>query len=278
MTAKTPQQLFDLTGKVAVITGGSGFLGQRHAETIAAAGGTPVIIDIESSRSYAQTMKLQETYGVPASALVADIADETQVEELLRQILAAHGRIDILVNNAANNPKVEDPAALGWSRFENFPLGQWDADLRVGLTGTFICCKVFGSHMVRQGGGSIINIASIYGVIAPDQRLYRIEGLAAEDQPTKPVSYTVVKSAILGLTMYLSVYWAPRMVRVNSISPGGIYNGQLESDVKRLSDVVPLGRMAEADELSGALLYLSSSASSYVTGLNLLVDGGRSCW
>ena len=154
----------------------------------------------------------------------------------------------------------------------------WQQDIAVGLTGAFLCCQSLGVEMAKAGQGSIINVASDLALIGPDQRLYRRQGLAEEQQPVKAVTYSVVKTALIGLTRYLATYWAPRNVRVNAISPGGVYNGQDEAFVRRLAELIPLGRMANVDEYKGAILFLSSDASTYMTGANLVIDGGRTCW
>ena len=210
--------------------------------------------------------------------MMADITRPDSVHGLLEQILDKYGRIDILVNNAANNPKVEAPGETAWSHVENFPLAQWNADIAVGLTGTFLCCQVLGGEMARRGSGAIINLASYLGILAPEPRLYRKEGVPDDQQPVKPISYTAVKSAIFGLTRYLAAYWGERGVRVNALTPGGVFNGQDDEFVQKLSRRIPMGRMAEPDELEGAVIFLASDASSYVTGANVIVDGGRVCW
>lgn len=193
-------------------------------------------------------------------------------DELLRRF----GRIDILINNAANNPKVEGNSdGKQWSRLENFPVEVWNADIAVGLTGAFLCSRIFGQQMAKQCRGVIVNIASDLGVIAPDQRLYRKDGLPDDQQPVKPVTYSVVKTGLIGLTRYLSTYWADKGVRVNAISPGGVFAGQPEEFTRKLHELIPMGRMAKADEYEGAILFLCSDASSYMTGQNPIVDGGR---
>lgn len=219
-----------------------------------------------------------DRFKVPAAGMHADITRPHDVAGLLSEILERYGRVDILINNAAHNPKMEDSTDTGWARLENFPLEQWHEDLAVGLGGAFICSQVIGAEMARRGKGVILNIASDLAVIAPDQRLYREHGLPEAQQPVKPVTYSVVKTGLIGLTRYLATYWADAGVRVNAISPGGVHNGQPEGFVRRLAGLIPLGRMARVDEYQGAILFLCSDASSYMTGTNLVMDGGRSCW
>jgi NAD(P)-dependent dehydrogenase (short-subunit alcohol dehydrogenase family) len=272
------KNLFDLSGRLAVITGGTGLLGQQHAEAIAHAGGIPVLADIRVNGVDPLSQAWKDRFGDKALALQVDITDPDSVKKMLAHVLDKFGRIDILVNNAANNPKMEDRGEVEFSRLENFPLDQWDADLDVGLKGAFLCSQVIGSEMARRKRGVIVNVASDLAVIAPDQRLYRKPGLSENQQPVKPVTYSVVKTGLIGLTRYLATYWADVGVRVNAISPGGVYNGQADDFVARLSNLIPLGRMANASEYQAAILFLCSDASSYMTGNNLVVDGGRSCW
>jgi NAD(P)-dependent dehydrogenase (short-subunit alcohol dehydrogenase family) len=255
-SAKT---IFDLSERVAVITGGAGLLGQQHAEAIAAVGGIPVLLDLRFDKPELKPDRLKERFGPKAMAIVTDITKPASIQSVRDQILQVLGRIDILINNAANNPKMESSSSVNFSRLENFPLEQWDSDLSVGLTGAFLCAQVFGEVMARQTKGVIVNVASDLAVI-------------------KPVTYSVVKSALVGLTRYLATYWCEQGVRCNAISPGGVYNGQPEKFVQRLSQLIPLGRMARLDEYQGAIIFLCSDASSYMNGSNLVVDGGRSCW
>jgi NAD(P)-dependent dehydrogenase (short-subunit alcohol dehydrogenase family) len=272
------KNLFDLTGRVAVITGGTGLLGQQHAEAIARAGGIPIMADIRINEVNPQSQEWKERFGEKACAIQTDITDPKSVNDLLSAVLDRFGRVDILINNAANNPKMENKADVEFSRLEFFPPEQWDADLNVGLKGAFLCSQVIGSEMARRKQGVIVNVASDLAVIAPDQRLYRKPGLPEDKQPVKPVTYSVVKTGLIGLTRYLATYWADSGIRVNAISPGGVYNNQPDDFVERLSQLIPLGRMANANEYQAAILFLCSDASSYMTGTNLVVDGGRSCW
>ena len=275
-----PLARFRLDGRVAVITGGAGLLGLMHAEAVAEAGGRPVLADIDAARAVKAAASLAKRFKTQALGVGCDITDEASVRELLKTVLKRFGRVDILINNAANDPKVGPSSASGghWSRLETFSVSQWGKDLAVGLTGSFLCSRVLGAEMARRGRGVILNIASDLAVIAPDQRLYRRPGLAEHDQSVKPVSYSVVKSGLVGLTRYLATYWAERGVRVNALSPGGVRHEQDEAFVARLSALIPMGRMARRDEYKGAVQFLVSDASSYMTGTNIVMDGGRTVW
>ena len=270
-------ELFDLTGRVAIVTGGAGLLGYYHGAILAAAGAHVVLLDLAVANPQKRADQITHEYGPECLGLVADITSEASLQQARERIVAKFGRIDILINNAANNPKVEDLQGQTWSRLECYPLEVWDADIRVGLTGAFLCSRIFGAEMVKRKSGVIVNVASDLAVIAPDQRLYRVEGLPEEQQPVKPVTYSVVKTALLGLTRYLATYWTSSNIRVNAISPGGVFNGQPEVFLSKLNQLIPMGRMAQRDEYQGAILFLCSDASSYMTGTNLVVDGGRSC-
>jgi NAD(P)-dependent dehydrogenase (short-subunit alcohol dehydrogenase family) len=276
----TRGNLFSLEGRVAVITGGGGLLGAKHGEAIAEAGGSVVLADIRGADAEAAADRVAEATGGKCLGVAADVTDHESVQNLLAAVLGRFGRVDMLINNAANNPKIEtnETAAMHWSRFEQLPLSIWRSDIEVGLTGAFLCAQVIGSALAKKRSGVILNVASDLAVIAPDQRIYRQPGLPEEQQPAKPATYSVVKTGLIGLTRYLATYWADSGVRVNAISPGGVFNGQDEAFVARLSNLIPLGRMAHADEYKGAVLFLLSDASSYMTGANLIVDGGRTCW
>lgn len=263
---------FDLSGRVAIVTGGAGLLGRRHCEAIADAGGTPIILDRDTKRGE----EFAASLGKNAMFLSVDITNETELKQARDTILEKYKHVDILINNAANNPKVEE-GTQHLSRVEHFPMQQWDDDLNVGLRGAFLCSQIFGGEMYRNGSGVIVNISSDLGVIAPDQRLYHIDGVEEESQPVKPVTYSVVKTGLIGLTRYFATYYAPR-VRVNALSPGGIEALQPKAFLEKIATRIPLGRMAKETEYQGAILFLCSDASSYMTGQNLIVDGGRSCW
>ena len=271
------RSLFDLTGRVAIVTGGTGLLGYQHATILASAGAHVVLLDLPATDPHARAAALAAAHQRDCLGLAVDITDEVALEAARAGILERFGRIDILVNNAANNPKVEVASPeRPWSRLENFPLETWNADIAVGLTGAFLCARVFGQEMVARNHGVIVNVSSDLGVIAPDQRIYRQDGLGEQQQPVKPVTYSVVKTGLIGLTRYLATYWSAHNIRVNAISPGGVFAGQPDAFVSRLRALIPMNRMANVDEYHGAILFLCSDASSYMTGQNLVVDGGRS--
>ena len=265
---------FDLSDRVAVITGGTGLLGISHARAIHAAGGIPVLLDIKAPGKN----QLAEIAGCDVEVLPCDITSESQIRAALEVTLRQFGRVDILINNAANNPKVEEAAGFLDSRLENYDLGRWNADLAVGLTGAMLCSRVFGAEMAARGKGVILNIASDLALIAPDQRLYEIAGRSADQQPVKPVSYSVVKAGLVGLTRYLATYWVGNGVRANALCPGGVENGQDPDFIQRIADRIPLGRMARVDEYQGAIVFLCSDASSYMNGAVVSIDGGRTAW
>jgi len=270
---------FDLNGRVIVITGGAGLLGITYAEAIAGVGGIPVLADLNEESVHEKADILSKNFDVRALGIKVDITCKADIQDLRDKILEEFGRIDGLINNAANNPKVEeDKKNIEWSRFENFSIETWDKDLAVGLKGAFLCSQILGETMARQGKGVIINISSDLGLVAPDQRLYKQERLPDSRQPVKPVTYSVIKTGLIGLTRYLATYWADFGVRVNTLCPGGVEAGQPEEFKDRLHSRIPLGRMAEKDEYQGAILFLLSDASSYMTGATLPVDGGRTCW
>lgn len=265
--------LFSLSGKVAVVTGASGLLGRQHCRALAGAGATVIACDLSLD---ACTEVIAD---LPGSnfAFAVDITEPDSVMALQQFITGTAGKIDILVNNAAINDKFESPAsAASVSQFENYPLEMWKQSIEVNVTGAFIVTQKLGTIMAQQGYGSIINIASTYGIVAPDQKLYcNNEG---EQLFYKTAAYPVSKAAILSLTTYLAAYWGTRGVRVNALSPGGVENSQQPYFIQNYSERTPLGRMAQPTDYQGALIFLASDASSYMTGVNLVVDGGYTIW
>jgi NAD(P)-dependent dehydrogenase (short-subunit alcohol dehydrogenase family) len=272
------EELFRLDNKIIVITGASGLLGRKHAEAVASYGGTPILLDLSQQEVDSFANELNDKYKSGSVGFAIDITDEKAIENNVEQLIAKFGKIDGLVNNAANNPKVEDTKKVNFSRLENFPLNIWIDDIAVGLTGSFLCAKHYGFAISQNlNGGSIVNISSDLGLIAPDQRLYQKEG-AKEKQNVKPVTYSVVKTGLIGLTRYLATYWADKNVRCNAMCPGGVENGQTEEFLKEISARIPMGRMAKVDEYQGTLIWMLSESSSYLNGAILPVDGGRTAW
>lgn len=273
-----------LDGRTVVITGGAGFLGSSFAAAVAAAGGTPVILDRDADAGRAAVLSIETATGRAAHFVQTDITSEDSVITACQVVRERCGSIDALVNNAANNPHVaaEPDASESFSRLESFPLEIWHADIAVGLTGAFLCSKHFGQAIFETASaGSIINISSDLGLIAPDQRLYEQDGSNESNQPVKPVTYSVVKTGIIGLTRYLATYYRRDgrvVVRCNALCPGGVANDQPEAFLARVSDRIPMGRLAQRNEIASALTFLLSDAASYVNGAVIPVDGGRSTW
>lgn len=272
---------FDLTGKTALITGAAGLLGMQHAAALLESGAKVVLTDIGEVALNSACQQLAKHYDKGRIlAQVMDVSQPGDIQAVAELLWQSSLRIDVLVNNAAIDPKVKgEQGFLETSRLEKFPLDEWNLQVAVGLTGAFLCSQVFGTAMAKDGkGGVILNIASDLSVFSPDQRLYRKEGLPDDLQPVKPVTYSVIKSGLVGLTRYLSTYWADKGVRCNALSPGGVFNGQGEEFVERLSSLIPLGRMAQKDEYRAAVQFLCSDASCYLSGQNVVMDGGRSSW
>lgn len=269
---------FSLNNRVSVITGGAGLLGQQHAVAIAELGGVPILWDVDANKLDEAVTALHAQGFSHAQGEIVDITCKQSIENSANKLISRFGQIDILINNAARDPKVTPDSDLSLNRFENFSVDAWLADLNVGLTGALFCCQIIGTQMANKGHGNIINIASDLGIIAPDQRLYRDETLPEHQQPVKPVSYSIIKHGLIGLTKYIATYWATQGVRCNALAPAGVYNQQPEKFVQRIAQLIPMERMAEIDEYQGAIQFLASDASSYMNGSVLTIDGGRTCW
>ncbi len=260
---------FSLEGKTAIVTGASGLIGQKHCEALAAAGANVVVADILEL----QSKNVANALGEKHLGLKLDVTSQASLDRAKELILERYGRIDILVNNAAINDMFENPElAKDLSAFENYPLEAFRKSIEVNVLGMFLCSQVFGKVMAEQGSGSIINVASTYGMVGPDQSIYRDE--AGNQTFFKSPSYPTTKGAVINFTRYLAAYWGHKGVRVNTLSPGGVENAQNEFFVKNYAAKTLLGRMAEATDYQGAVVFLASEASSYMTGANLVVDGG----
>ncbi len=260
---------FDLSGKVAIVTGATGLIGSHHCRALADAGATVIACDINQEKLDTLIKELGDAH----RSFACDITSEEELIACRDFVLSAFGRIDVLVNNAAINDMFEDPAmAAEQSKFENYPVDMFKKSLEVNVTGMFLCSQILGTPMAEQGSGSIINVASTYGVVGPDQSIYRNR----EGQQTfyKSAAYPTTKGAVINFTRFLSAYWGAKGVRVNTLSPGGVENGQDDWFVENYSAKTALGRMAGANDYRGAVVYLASDASSYMTGANLIVDGG----
>ena len=268
---------FYIDGNICIITGGAGLIGRKHAEAVLEGKGIPVLLDI--SLSALENMKnvlLQEYQDGKVEIFESDITNKDGLEEIRDVLLDKYGHIDVLINNAANNPKVEGGSQnLGKTAFTEFPTEIWNTDIAVGLTGALLCAQVFGKVMEQQKKGVILNIGSDYGIIAPDQRIYRKEGVAEKEQIIKPISYSVVKHGLIGMTKYLAAYWGNKGIRVNTLCPASLYNGQDEEFVNKISQLIPMRRMSKPEEYVCTILYMISEASSYMTGAAVVLDGGR---
>ena len=274
----TIQEKFDLTGRVAVVTGGVGLLGAEFCRTLAEAGAAVAVVDLNASASHGTADSLAKS-GYKALAVPTDITQPESVNAMVEKILSEFGRLDVLVNSAALDPKFDPDAAkkgIMPGAFEDYPLDLWNSALNVNLTGMFLVTQACVKPMIAQGKkGSVINICSTYGLNGPDQRIYIKDG---QRVAFKPVYYTTTKAGVMGFTKYLAAYYAGTEIRVNALTPGGVFNNHEEYFVKNYSAKTILGRMAKKDEMNGALLFLASDASSYMTGNNVIVDGGWTAW
>jgi len=272
---------FRLDNKFSLITGGAGLLGKQHAKALLNSGSSVILTDINlealekaknSLSAQCDTSKIQ--------IYLMDVSDENSINEIANVLSQQDIKINILINNATIDAKVDGSSFLhSETRLENFSLSQWNAEIAVGLTGAFLCSKVFGTRMSHnESGGVILNIASDLSVISPDQRIYNDSNTSDSNQQVKPITYSVIKTGLIGLTRYLATYWPNQNVRCNALSPGGVFTTQDDQFVKRLSNLIPLGRMANLDEYISAVQFMCSDASSYLNGQNIVIDGGRSIW
>lgn len=260
-----------LDGRTALVTGGAGFLGRRWTSALLDAGAAVVSADVAIPHRGAEPPDRLRDEQV-------DITDPDAVGGLADRLAADGVAVDVLVNNAALDAPVSASGLARSERFETFSLQRWQDEVAVGLTGAFLCSQAFGPPMAGRGQGAIVNVGSDLGLVGPDQRLYRVEGVPDEDQPVKPVTYSVIKTGLIGLTRYLATYWGDRGVRANALCLGGVARDQNPTFVRRVSERIPLGRMAREDEYGEAMVFLCSDASSYMTGACLVVDGGRTAW
>jgi len=266
-----------LSGKSIIVTGASGLLGNQFIHAIAKHGGIPILVDLDVNRLKDQALTIQGEYGIKPFYYSADVTTEIQLQDVLNDLRRNNVILSGLVNNAARNPKMQTHAINETNRIESFSIETWHNDLDVSLLGSFLCSKIFGTWMAENTGGIILNISSDLGLIAPDQRLYRLAGRKPEDQPVKPVTYSVAKAGIIGLTRYLATYW-PGIIRSNCLCPGGVENGQDQEFMTKLTSLIPLNRMAKLDEYNDLLVFMLSPSSSYLNGAVISADGGRTCW
>jgi NAD(P)-dependent dehydrogenase (short-subunit alcohol dehydrogenase family) len=263
--------MFSLQSKTAIVTGATGLIGQNHCKALAEAGASIIVADLNIERCKDVISKLpnSERHHV----ISFDITNEAEVKKAKDEIIAKYSKIDILVNNAAINDMFENPLLAGeQSMFENYPVDMFRKSLEANVTGTFLCCQVFGSEMAKAGEGSIINIASTYGMVGPDQSIYKDKD--GKQLFYKSAAYPATKGAVINFTRFLAAYWGHKGIRVNTLSPGGVENSQDDFFVQNYSAKTPLNRMAKPTDYMGAIVFLASDASSYMTGANLVVDGG----
>lgn len=271
--------LFDLSSKTALVTGAAGLLGLSHTKALLASGAHVILTDLNNNLlEEAKKSLSQECDFKSFQSYLMDVTSQDSIVGVLKSLNSSKTRIDILVNNAAINPTSNSISeGKRTTRLEEFSLDRWNQELSVGLTGAYLCSKVFGTAMASDGlGGVILNISSDLSVISPNQDLYKQNNLPDNMQAVKPVTYSVIKTGLIGLTRYLATYWSDKGVRCNALSPGGVYTGQDEEFVSRLEDLIPMGRMASVDEYQGTIQFLCSDASAYMNGQNIVMDGGRS--
>jgi len=270
-------ETISVKNKVVVVTGAVGLLGTEYIDVLSKEGAKVVITDIDQAKCEELAKKMKEKYDADCLGISMDVSNRKSIIKVLEKILDKYGKIDALINNAAlNNPSGNDD--FFYTPFEKLRLGDWNRMLNINITGPFLCSQILGEQMAKQKKGVIINISSTYGIVAPDQRLYRHFTKGDDRKFVKPITYSVSKGAIIMLTKYLAAYWADKNVRVNTLVPGGVFNNHGPMFVKDYSYRTPLGRMAKKTDYNGAIIYLISDSSSYMTGSCLIVDGGWTVW
>ena len=270
---------FNLKDNIAVITGGAGLLGRYHARALLDASCKVIITDIDEKKLDETRDHLKEYDQDLLDYRILDVTSEASIINIINEIINTYKHAPtILINNAAIDTKVKKNNDINTSRLESFGLDQWNNEINIGLTGAFLCSKHFGIKMAENKKGVILNISSDLGVIAPNQSLYSRQNIKNNEQSVKPVTYSVIKHGLIGLTKYLSTYWVGKNIRCNALAPGGVLDNQSSDFINKLQDLIPLGRMANIDEYQAAILFLCSDASSYMNGATLIIDGGRSTW
>ncbi len=270
---------FNLSNDIAVVTGGAGLLGLKHCEALLEAESKVIILDLDKKALAKAADLFTDKYNGKFLALDVDVTKEEQIILAKEKIYKKFNSYPtILINNAAIDAKYETDNIVNKTRLEEFDLEQWNIEISVGLSGAFLCCKHFGIEMSKKSRGVILNISSDLGLIAPSQFLYEDKQLSNENQSVKPITYSVIKHGLIGLTRYMSTYWAKNGVRCNALAPGGVYNEHDKDFVNKLSNLIPIGRMAKIDEYKSAIVFMCSDASSYMNGAVLVMDGGRTTW
>tara|TARA_B110000438_G_C15665550_1_gene585865 strand:- start:117 stop:956 length:840 start_codon:yes stop_codon:yes gene_type:complete len=269
---------YNLSGKTALVTGAAGLLGVEHTIALLKIGAKVIMTDINYKKLVENSNFIKKTIGIKPIIYKMDVTDKKSIKKINSILLKKGLHVSILINNAALNPSMKNKNKIENNRLENFKVETFRRDFEIGLIGALLCSIEFGLSMSKKKGGVIINISSDLSVISPDQRLYKKSIVSDSNQPVKPVSYSIIKTGLVGLTRYLSTYWSHKNVRSNALSPGGIYDNQNDKFVKKLNNLIPLGRMAKKDEYHGVIQFLSSDASKYLNGQNIVMDGGRSVW
>jgi len=259
---------FKIKGQSVVITGGAGLLGSMHAEAIAEIGGIPILFDSNFNTAKKISEKIKKNYSTKCFSFKGDVTREKDIKNLVKFMIKKKLKFYGLINNVASNSAINK---INKNDLEKFSLKNWNSEINVGLTSSFLCSKIIGKKMVKNKKGVIINISSDLGIISPDQRLYK-------NSFKKPVTYSVVKHGIIGLTKYLATYWAKEGLRANCLCPGGVHDNQDETFVNKIEKLIPMGRMANVSEYKGAIQFMISNASSYMNGATLIIDGGRTIW